>query len=221
MDIKRTATMNCEEHPDQEAFATCATCGRPICEICKISFQGMPHCKRCIESGRVMGGPPGPIPLVAPPNYSARVADRFMRAGCAVHPDNISGMGVLVGSKDEFFLMSNLQYFMVLGQFEHIDEDTAFGFSRLAREYAVAHRSGSVWTGGQVFAFGVMTSPNIDDKARDLVLRTPPRFHFVGVEFPVLHDERTNMIQFHHEYHFLGLALYPQMHQFIYQFLVP
>jgi len=213
--------MNCEEHPNQAAYSVCTSCGRPICEICRINFKGKPHCKRCIETGRVMGGPPGPIPLVAPPNYSGRVADRVIRAGGEVHTDNISGIRVVVCRKVESILMSNMQYFMVVGQFDHIDVSTAFGFSRLAHQYAVSHRSGSVWLGNQVVAFGVMTSPNIEEKAHDLVARRAPQMHFVGIEFPVLHDERTNMIYFHPNYHYVGLALYPQMHQMIYRFLTP
>jgi hypothetical protein len=168
-----------------------------------------------------MGGPPGPIPLVAPPNYSGRVADRVIRAGGEVCTDNISGIGVVVCRKVEYILTNRMQYVMIVGQFEHIDVSTAFGFSRMAHQYAVAHKTGSIWLGGNVIAYGVMTSPNIDEKARDLIVRRSPKLHLIGVEFPVLHDERTNMIHFHTNYHFLGLAAYPQMHQIIYQFLTP
>ena len=41
--------MNCENHPDREAVANCAVCGKPICEECLIKIAGNTYCKDCIN----------------------------------------------------------------------------------------------------------------------------------------------------------------------------
>ena len=43
--------MRCKVHPDRFAVATCMSCGKGICPTCRIVFEGVPHCKECIESG--------------------------------------------------------------------------------------------------------------------------------------------------------------------------
>ncbi len=41
--------MNCENHPDREAVANCAVCGKAICEECLIKIAGNTYCKDCIN----------------------------------------------------------------------------------------------------------------------------------------------------------------------------
>lgn len=36
--------MNCANHPDMAALATCATCGKPLCPICARFYQGRVYC---------------------------------------------------------------------------------------------------------------------------------------------------------------------------------
>jgi hypothetical protein len=47
--------MKCEVHPDQDALGTCVSCGRGVCAICKVNYQGTIHCKQCVEAGRIGG----------------------------------------------------------------------------------------------------------------------------------------------------------------------
>ena len=47
--------MKCEVHPDQDALGTCVSCGRGVCAICKVNYQGTMHCKQCVEAGRIGG----------------------------------------------------------------------------------------------------------------------------------------------------------------------
>jgi len=48
--------MKCDKHPDRDAIGTCVSCGRGICQDCKVSLNNMFHCKACVESGNVSGG---------------------------------------------------------------------------------------------------------------------------------------------------------------------
>ncbi len=41
--------MNCAKHPQNVAIATCPSCGRNICEECRVNIVNMPHCKECAE----------------------------------------------------------------------------------------------------------------------------------------------------------------------------
>jgi len=47
--------MKCEMHPEQDALGTCVSCGRGVCAICKVNYQGLMHCKQCLEAGRLGG----------------------------------------------------------------------------------------------------------------------------------------------------------------------
>ena len=48
--------MKCDKHPDTEAVGTCKSCGRGICQDCKVSMNNVLHCKACVESGNIAGG---------------------------------------------------------------------------------------------------------------------------------------------------------------------
>ena len=40
--------MNCCNHPEREAVASCITCGGMICEECDVLVAGKHHCKKCL-----------------------------------------------------------------------------------------------------------------------------------------------------------------------------
>ncbi|HLF07279.1 MAG TPA: hypothetical protein VI893_08930 [Thermoplasmata archaeon] len=67
--------MRCEAHPEEEAVGTCKSCGRGVCTVCKVVFNGIIHCKACVEAGRISGGgtafaPAPAAPAPAPTAYS-------------------------------------------------------------------------------------------------------------------------------------------------------
>ena len=41
--------MNCQNHPDKEAVANCAVCGKPVCRECLIEIAGNTYCKDCVS----------------------------------------------------------------------------------------------------------------------------------------------------------------------------
>lgn len=43
--------MKCYEHPTIEAVATCANCGKAICQTCSVDVASRLLCQRCIASG--------------------------------------------------------------------------------------------------------------------------------------------------------------------------
>jgi len=65
----------CGVHPQTEAVACCVSCGRGVCEVCSVRINDAPHCKECVEAGRIKGGMPKPqgpptMPLPGmPPAY--------------------------------------------------------------------------------------------------------------------------------------------------------
>jgi len=212
--------MKCEKHPAVETDVVCMSCGRALCGICRINFQGRPHCKRCIEIGRIMGGPPGPMPIIAPVTYVSMVADRLARSGFEVFSETLSGIPITVATKAESIGATPFRYYVVLAQVPSLDENQAFGLSRTFYQASVA-RKGSLMYAGALMSFSVISSPDISEKAMGLVIQSKPQFHFGGWEIPVLHDMNTNRIYFHPETHFFGLALYPYMHGIIRQYLIP
>jgi hypothetical protein len=196
------------------------SCGRALCGICRINFQGRPHCKRCIEIGRIMGGPPGPMPIIAPVTYVSMVADRLARSGFEVFNDTLSGIPITVGNKAEWILLNRIRVYVVMAQVPQVDENQAFGLSRTFYEIS-ANRGGTLLFAGQLMSYSVISSPVIDQRAIGLVVRSKPQVHFRGWEITVLHDMNTNMVYFHPESHLFGWALYPYIHSFVRQYLIP
>ena len=43
--------MKCFTHSDVEAIATCATCGKAICQVCAVDVGGKMVCQQCVASG--------------------------------------------------------------------------------------------------------------------------------------------------------------------------
>jgi hypothetical protein len=61
--------MNCNIHPNMDAVGNCVSCGRGVCEECKVRINNLVHCRECVEAGRVKGAQaqPGPPPMYAAP----------------------------------------------------------------------------------------------------------------------------------------------------------
>jgi hypothetical protein len=45
--------MKCYIHPEIDAVATCANCGRAICQTCAVNVAGRLVCQRCVTAGAV------------------------------------------------------------------------------------------------------------------------------------------------------------------------
>jgi hypothetical protein len=53
--------MNCANHPDMAALATCATCGKPLCPICARFYQGRVYCDEHLATATEQSVATGPI----------------------------------------------------------------------------------------------------------------------------------------------------------------
>lgn len=42
----------CFNHPGKQAVAPCAACGRLLCALCRVDFQGRDFCLACMAAGR-------------------------------------------------------------------------------------------------------------------------------------------------------------------------
>jgi hypothetical protein len=40
--------MNCQNHPNKRSVATCAICGKPICDECRLEIAGKDYCQKCV-----------------------------------------------------------------------------------------------------------------------------------------------------------------------------
>lgn len=43
--------MQCYNHPQIEATATCVTCGKALCSSCAVDVGGRIHCEQCLAAG--------------------------------------------------------------------------------------------------------------------------------------------------------------------------
>ena len=59
--------MRCEAHPSEDAVGTCKSCGRGVCVVCKVVYDGIIHCKLCVEAGRIHPSKEPPVVFPAPP----------------------------------------------------------------------------------------------------------------------------------------------------------
>ena len=53
--IHEEGLSSCFFHPDKKAFIPCERCGRFLCRLCDIEFNGAHVCSSCIERGRQTG----------------------------------------------------------------------------------------------------------------------------------------------------------------------
>lgn len=66
--------MKCYEHSTVEAVATCANCGKAICQICSVDVAGRLLCQRCISSGNATKFQAQPSQPAKPTNVLAIVS---------------------------------------------------------------------------------------------------------------------------------------------------
>ena len=64
--------MNCQNHPEIPATAYCRTCGKPVCDECRVDTFGTVYCAEHVPAPASAGGPPpaaapGPPPPYGPP----------------------------------------------------------------------------------------------------------------------------------------------------------
>jgi len=207
--------MNCPKHPDSDAVAQCVSCGIPVCEICRINFDGRPHCRECIEKGLTVGGPAGYLSNKDQDPYFNVVADRLARVGFKVNPEVLAGNNTLLITKDE--IMSGYYVFVILAYLPTIDEASALSFSRTAFEYTKSIMGFMLHE--MVMNFIIMSSVSIDENAKMLVSKLRPQFHMGAVEVTMIHDPRSNQLIYYPGRHFYGLAHYEFIHGFMPIFL--
>ncbi len=66
--------MKCYEHPTIEAVATCANCGKAICQTCSVDVAGRLICQRCVASGSAARFQVQPSQPTKPTNILATVS---------------------------------------------------------------------------------------------------------------------------------------------------
>ena len=70
--------MNCENHPDKEGVAACVSCGKILCEDCRLKLAGKNYCQDCADelvsakTEKVQEEPENPP-------SSGRIADRYQK----------------------------------------------------------------------------------------------------------------------------------------------
>jgi len=211
--------MRCEQHPDHEADVICASCGRKVCCVCACDFMGRPHCRSCIQAGRVEGGPPLPMAVTHQPNYFDHVAQRLVTAGYQVYSTIIPGGPVLVGKKLERVFLSPVSIYVVLGNLPKLDDKTAALFCKMAYEHSVNYKN--VLLSSQILTFALMSSPNIEQIVIDRVTMSGPNYYWLGIEQRIVHDQRTNMLYFHKGSYWMSGLLISYIDEFIARFLAP
>jgi hypothetical protein len=63
--------VKCYKHPDLDAVATCATCGKAVCAECAVDVAGKIHCQECLAKPTPVTSQPGQAP---PFNRMARIS---------------------------------------------------------------------------------------------------------------------------------------------------
>jgi len=73
----------CGVHPQTGAVGNCVSCGRGVCEACKVHINEADHCKECVEAGKIKGGVPTPKlqgpPMMPPPGAPLAPPPQWMR----------------------------------------------------------------------------------------------------------------------------------------------
>lgn len=211
--------MKCEHHPDHEADVTCASCGRKVCCICGCDFMGRPHCKTCLDAGRVAGGPPLPMAVTHQPNYFDQVARRLNTAGYQIYSTIIPGGPVLVGKKMELVFLAPVSVNVILGNLPTLDDKTYALFCKMAYDYSINLRD--VLVSSQILIFALMSSPKIEEIVIDRVNMSGPDYYWLGIEQRLVHDQNTNRLHYHKGSYWMSGMLITYIDEFIAQFLAP
>src|SRR5438105_1387536 len=59
--------MNCQNHPEAPATAFCRSCGKPLCQECRLDAYGTVYCAEHVPAPA--GTPPPPMQGTVPPPY--------------------------------------------------------------------------------------------------------------------------------------------------------
>ena len=65
--------MKCYFHPETDAVATCARCGKAICQSCAVNVAGRLFCQQCLATGPVATSQAVEVPTV-PTNRNALIS---------------------------------------------------------------------------------------------------------------------------------------------------
>lgn len=71
--------MKCYYHPEVDATATCADCGKAICQDCAVDMGGKLHCRECLARGSQSAAVP--MAPTTPTNQMARNSMLFGLGG--------------------------------------------------------------------------------------------------------------------------------------------
>ena len=101
--------MNCVNHPDVPAIAYCRSCGKPLCEACRVSAGGTVYCQ---EHAPAAAPAPEPSPYTAPaPAARGPVPDTGASPGLAFLLGLIPGVGAIYNGQ----YVKGLIHVVVLG----------------------------------------------------------------------------------------------------------
>lgn len=69
--------MNCKNHPDREGVAACVSCGKVLCDECRLKLAGKNYCQECADA--LASGKPAQNKEEKPgrPLASKRISERY------------------------------------------------------------------------------------------------------------------------------------------------
>ncbi|MEA1958353.1 MAG: hypothetical protein U9N44_01585 [Chloroflexota bacterium] len=98
--------MKCYNHPERDATATCASCGRPLCSYCQAMLEGEAHCPTCVDKTVARAAAAERASRIKPPAAASAKVDSAHRASASegykllkysLIPLMLSGALVLIG----------------------------------------------------------------------------------------------------------------------------
>src|ERR1700694_5321584 len=87
--------MNCVNHPDLPAIAYCRSCGKPLCEACRVSAEGTVYCQEHAPAAAAAESSPYTAPAPAPVSARGPIPDAGASPGLAFLLGLIPGVGAI------------------------------------------------------------------------------------------------------------------------------
>jgi TM2 domain-containing membrane protein YozV len=106
--------MNCVNHPDLPAIAYCRSCGKPLCETCRVSAGGTVYCQEhapVAEPAAAAESSPYTAPAPAPVSARGPIPDAGASPGLAFLLGLIPGVGAIYNGQ----YVKGLIHVVVLG----------------------------------------------------------------------------------------------------------
>jgi hypothetical protein len=106
--------MNCVNHPDLPAIAYCRSCGKPLCEACRVSAGGTVYCQEhapVAASAAATESSPYTAPTPAPVSARGPIPDGGASPGLAFLLGLIPGVGAIYNGQ----YVKGLLHVVVLG----------------------------------------------------------------------------------------------------------